>query len=542
MALKGSLPAGHPTDSIVGQCPAIQALRAQIRHLSAFDTVGNPYVPTLLLHGETGTGKGLVAHAIHESGPRASGPLIEVNCAAIPDGLLEAELFGFEAGAFTDAKRAKPGLFEAAGGGTLFLDEIEALPLTLQTKFLNALEGKRIRRLGAVRDLSVDVKLIAATHADLGEAVGAGRFRADLYHRLAVVLLQLPPLRARGDDILTLAQHFLRRYADAHGRPARRVSGAAEAWLLGYDWPGNVRELSHLMERVTLLSAEAILAPDTLERLCLPRPALSPKPKSAPAGGVLEPRDDPVRIQQALVQAEGNVLRAARLLGLSRSALRHRMYRYGIDRPSREALAQLLGRPTQEEASLPTALPLQQRGPAQPPLQDQGYAKDRPADRAKPTAASGWAQKPVVVLAISITFPKTGALEAPRYEPWTVAAHWEQHIVDKVGGLGGVLLQRSPSLVLVVFGIPQTLEQLPQRAAHAALAIRQLVAEGTGSAERAACPEVRLGVHAGTVLVDTLSNALFGAGFLYLRKGDLRNAIPMLERCLYAYPDACQGR
>jgi DNA-binding NtrC family response regulator/tetratricopeptide (TPR) repeat protein len=503
MAREGALPAGHPTDAIVGHCPAIQGLRAQIRHLAAFDGVGNPYVPTLLLQGETGTGKGLVARAIHDSGPRAQGPFIEVNCAAIPEALLEAELFGFEAGAFTDAKRPKPGLFEAADGGALFLDEIDTLPLSLQSKLLNAIEAKRIRRLGAVAERPVDVKLITATHADLGQDVTAGHFRADLYHRLAVVLLELPPLRARGDDILTLAQHFLRRYADAHGVPSKRLSGAAEAWLLRYDWPGNVRELSHLMERLTLLIAQAILTPETLEQLSLTRPALSPQPESAPAGGVLEPLDEPARIRQALIQAEGNVMRAARLLGLSRSALRHRLRRYRIVHPDHENVAPLPGTSAESGTSLPTALPFRPTGSTKPPSQDGGDAKDRPADRRKPLPEAGWAQKPVAVLAISVTFPETGDPEPPRHEPWTVAARWERRIVEKVVGFGGALLQHPPLLVLTAFGIPQTLEQLPQRAVHAALAIRQLVAAAAGSTEQAAGPEVRLAVHEGTVLVDT---------------------------------------
>jgi DNA-binding NtrC family response regulator len=183
---------------------------------------------------------------------------------------LEAELFGFEAGAFTDAKRAKPGLLEAAAGGTLFLDEIEALPLTLQSKFLKAIEEKWVRRLGAVRGQAVDVKIIAATTADLGGYAAQGRFRPDLYQRLAVVVITLPPLRARAEDLLLLAEHCLRRYAEAHGVRPNRLSRAAEAWLCRYQWPGNVRELSHLLERVTLLSPEAIVSPSTLASLSLP--------------------------------------------------------------------------------------------------------------------------------------------------------------------------------------------------------------------------------------------------------------------------------
>src|SRR5437660_11668491 len=183
MAGPGPLSAVRPTDRLVGQAPVMGTLRAQIRHLAAFDTVGSAFVPTVLLQGETGTGKGLVARVIHDSGPRAQGPFLDVNCAAIPETLLEAELFGFEPGAFTDAKRAKPGLFEAAAGGTLFLDEIDALPLVLQGKLLTAIEAKRVRRVGAVRETTVDVKLIVATPVALSALVTAGRFRADLYHR-----------------------------------------------------------------------------------------------------------------------------------------------------------------------------------------------------------------------------------------------------------------------------------------------------------------------------------------------------------------------
>src|SRR5215471_7272671 len=192
----------HPADRLEGSAPAVETLRARIRHLAAFDAVGGTTVPTVLLEGETGTGKGLVARIVHDSGPRARGPFVPVNCAAIPDTMLEAELFGFEPGAFTDARRAKPGLFEAASGGTLFLDEIDALPLALQGKLLTAIEAKRVRRLGAVRERAVDVKLIAATNAALEQHMATGQFRADLYHRLAVVVLALPPLRARGEDVL----------------------------------------------------------------------------------------------------------------------------------------------------------------------------------------------------------------------------------------------------------------------------------------------------------------------------------------------------
>jgi two-component system, NtrC family, response regulator AtoC len=230
----------HPTARLVGHSPSIRALRVQIRRLVGFDTIGNPSVPTLLLQGETGTGKGLVARIIHDSGPRVHGPFIEVNCAAIRDTLLKAELFGFEAGAFTEARRAKPGLFEMPSGGTLFLDEIDALPLPLQGKFLKVIEEKRLRRLGAVADYPVDVKLIAATQMGLSDRVVEGRFRADLYHRLAVVILDLLPLHRRAKDIVLLAEHFLDRYSEAHWISPKRLSRGANAWLVKHAWPGNV--------------------------------------------------------------------------------------------------------------------------------------------------------------------------------------------------------------------------------------------------------------------------------------------------------------
>ena len=324
MAGPGPLSSVHPTDRLLGDSPVMGALRAQIRHLAAFDTIGSAFVPTVLLHGETGTGKGLVARVIHDSGPRVRGPFLDVNCAAIPETLPEAELFGFEAGAFTDARRPKPGLFHAAAGGTLFLDEIDALPLSLQHKLLKAIEEKRIRRLGAVREHLVDVKLIAATQADLHARIREGHFRADLYHRLAVILLHIPPLRERGEDILVLAQAFLRHYAEAHRLIPKGLSPEAEAWLQSYAWPGNVRELSHLMERVTLLHPEAVLDASSPERLCLGQPQSAAPVGQGAAQGDSGPQDEPRRIQQALIQSGGNVVRAAHLLGLSRDAVRYR--------------------------------------------------------------------------------------------------------------------------------------------------------------------------------------------------------------------------
>jgi DNA-binding NtrC family response regulator/tetratricopeptide (TPR) repeat protein len=474
-------PLRHPTDRLIGDSPAIRALRDKIRHLAIFDTVGNPDVPTLLLHGETGTGKGLVARVMHDSGPRAPAPFIDVNCAAIPETLLEAELFGFEAGAFTDAKRAKPGLFEAASGGTLFLDEIDSLPAPLQAKFLTVIEEKRVRRVGAVVERPVDVKLIAATQADLAQLVAAGRFRPDLYHRLAVVLLGIPTLRERGGDIVLLGHHFLARYAGAHGLSPKRLSVAAEEWLRTYSWPGNIRELSHLMERATLLGLEPLLTPDTVERLCLPRPG-SPVPAAPkPRDGEHESPDERARIGEALSRTGWNVVRAARLLGMSRSALRHRMRRYGMNRAGE------------------TETPPSRRAEAS---EHQPRARVVAAPGEIPTQSPAWERKPVAVLAIDVTWPEASGLDAPRYEPWTVATRWEETITEKVRGFGGVLVQRAPSLLTAAFGIPQTLDELPQRAVQAALTIRQLVKDAPSSARGEPAPEVRQTIHWGEVVVD----------------------------------------
>ncbi len=449
MARASPSPHDHPTDRLVGQSSALNALRLQVRHLATFDTLGNPHAPTVLLSGETGTGKGLIARILHDSGPRATGPFLEVNCAAIPETLLEAELFGFEAGSFTDARRAKPGLWEAASGGTLFLDEVAELPLPLQSKLLNVIENKRVRRLGAVTERAVDVKLTAATQAELSTIVQDGRFRADLYHRLSVVLLTVPPLRERREDIHGLARHFLAQYAAAHGLHPRRLSTAAEAWLQGYDWPGNVRELSHLMERVTLFSQETIVAPNILEELCLPRLPPVNQRASGPDRDALEAGEERARLVEALRQTGGNVVQAARLLGLSRAAIRHRMSRYGITHPRVAPRPQSAAPGDQAGSPLAEALSLESiREPS-------------------PVSAPNWEQKPVAVLAIEMTWPAIKVGDASLYEPWTVTSHWEQTIVEKVQVFGGVVLAHLPSLVMAVFGVPRTLEQAPQRAIQA---------------------------------------------------------------------------
>ena len=296
---------------IVGRSPQLRAALDRAARIIPRDQA------TILITGETGTGKELLAQAIHYNGPRASAPFVEVNCAAIPAHLLESELFGHEKGAFTDARSAKPGLFEAADGGTLFLDEIGNLPYELQGKILKALEEKRIRRVGAVAVREVDVRIMAATHVDLAEAVRTGHFREDLYYRLSVIPIHLPSLRDRGEDVVLLAQHFLATLADHYGMPVPRLTADLRRILLSHQWPGNVRELRNALERGLLLGDGDLeptdLFPDS-------------NGTAGPPGGVLPFPAPLAEIERAAARSmlehlQGNKKAAADALGISRSRL-----------------------------------------------------------------------------------------------------------------------------------------------------------------------------------------------------------------------------
>ena len=324
---------------IIGESPAVGELRAQVRQVGSLETAGGG--PTVLLLGETGTGKGLIARTLHDTSSRRAGPLIEINCAAIPSSLLEAELFGYERGAYTDARAAKPGLFEAAEGGTLLLDEIGHMEAALQVKLLKVLEDKALRRLGSVRSKPVNVRIIAATNRDLEAAIASGDFRQDLYFRLNVVTIVVPPLRQRGADALMLAEHFLDRFTQEYGRPAKRLTKEAGAALLAYHWPGNVRELAHQMERAAILHEGPLV---DVADLGLPTPhSVAPVTVRAGESVTVDFRvgaivlDDVERelIIKALLAAGGNRSRAAQLLGISRDTLRYRIDKFKLTVPEK---------------------------------------------------------------------------------------------------------------------------------------------------------------------------------------------------------------
>ncbi|MBL8488080.1 MAG: sigma-54-dependent Fis family transcriptional regulator [Rhodocyclaceae bacterium] len=317
-------------DGMVGDSEPMRRLKARLAQLLEVEKgLRDADAPAVLIVGETGTGKEVAARALHFSGPRREQPFVEINCAAIPSQLLESELFGHEKGAFTDAKERKPGLVETASGGTLFLDEIGDLDLGLQAKLLKLLEEKTVRRLGALRDQKVDVRIVAATHRPLPELVAQGRFRADLYYRLRIVELSLPPLRDRGDDIILLARRFLGVQAARYGRGGLSLSPQAERRLLAHRWPGNVRELRNLMEQAVLLAPGPVLEAEDLH-LGITGPEREAGPGvSVPAGGSLEDIERGL-LHDALVKSGWNVTQAARSLGISRDTLRYRIEKHGL--------------------------------------------------------------------------------------------------------------------------------------------------------------------------------------------------------------------
>jgi two-component system response regulator HydG len=278
-----------------------------------------PSRSTILITGESGTGKELVARCIHQQSARAGKPFIALNCAAVPEQLIESELFGFEKGAFTGAATARGGLFEAADGGTLLLDEIGDMPLLLQAKLLRVLQESEVRRLGSTASRKIDVRVLAATHRDLHEAVRAGTFRQDLLFRLEVINLAVPPLRERADDIPRLAAHFLAQAASRHGKAVSEIAEAALGLLCAHAWPGNVRELSNVIERGVVFAQGAAIEPADLPphlAALSPRKPGSPGTISVPLGTTLEQVEE-LLIRKTLEATEGDKQMTARLLGVN---------------------------------------------------------------------------------------------------------------------------------------------------------------------------------------------------------------------------------
>jgi DNA-binding NtrC family response regulator len=327
-----------PAGGILGESAAVARLRELVSRIGRATGGAGTRPPTVLLLGETGSGKGHVARAIRQEGSRRDGPFIEVNCAALPENLIEAELFGHERGAFTDAKAARAGLFETADGGTIFLDEIGHVSMALQAKFLKVIDEKVVRRLGASAERRVDVQIIAATNRDLEAAVKLGEFREDLYQRLFVAVIRIPPLRERDRDALVLARVFLDEARRRYAAPPRSFSPEAEAAILAYPWPGNVRELGNTMERVVLFSDADPVQPADLGLSTVAGTTGGSVGVTAsgevkielPDGGISLEAVERALLVAALEKAAGNQSGAARLLGISRDTLRYRMEKHGL--------------------------------------------------------------------------------------------------------------------------------------------------------------------------------------------------------------------
>ena len=324
--LQSSLAAPFGVGSIIGESAPMQKLKALVRRVASSPS------STVLLTGESGTGKDLVAKVIHYLSSRAARPFVNITASAMPEHLLESELFGHERGAFTDARQQKRGLLEQADEGTLFLDEIGEMVPPLQAKLLRFLEEKAFRRVGGNADIHVDVRVIAATNRDLEEQVSSGKFREDLFYRLNVLRIEVPPLRDRIDDLSLLAQHFVGTFAREFKRPVRTLSPPAEAALRHYRWPGNVRELRNLIERAVLLAEGTSLTPADFDSLHTSRskPADAHTGFALPAGGINLDDVEKTLVVQALERTHGNQTRAAALLGLHRDQIRYRMEKFGV--------------------------------------------------------------------------------------------------------------------------------------------------------------------------------------------------------------------
>jgi two-component system, NtrC family, response regulator AtoC len=348
-------------DKLIGNCQKMIEVFKMIKICADADA------KTVLVTGESGTGKELVAKAIHYHSGRADAPFIEVNCASIPENLLENELFGHEKGAYTDASRRHKGVFEMAEGGSLFLDEIGDMPFSMQAKILKAIETKRFRRLGGEDDVEANVRIITATHQNLPKMVKEGKFRGDLFFRLNVMGICLPPLRERKEDLESLVQYFIESLNEEYGRSVQCASAEALAYLTQYDWPGNVRELRNCIERLMMLEQDKILSPEYLsaeiKQCSAPakdeafecfRSDFAGEHIMLPASGISLEELEKLLIQLALKKSGGNQTKAAKFLKTSRDTLRYRMKKFGIGEPTKDEEPEAHGSPGAEAGpSLP---------------------------------------------------------------------------------------------------------------------------------------------------------------------------------------------
>ena len=425
-------------------------------------------LPPVLIQGETGVGKGLLARALHRAGPRASGPFVDVNCAAIPETLLESELFGYEKGAFTDARHPKAGLFQTANHGTIFLDEVGLLPEGLQAKLLKALEDRAVRRLGSTRTEPIDVWILTASNEDLVAAIRARKFREDLYHRLAVVIFTLPPLRERGEDVLRLAGHFLDRACAEYRLPPKSLAEDARRAVLDYPWGGNIRELSNVMERVALLSEAPVV---TAAMLGLPTAGPPPargepgadRPTESAALADAIGSVERAHLVEALRLTGGNVTRAARRLGISRDTLRYRMEKHGLGREETGKDGPAKGRKARAEPSAPAAPPTEPAPPREP------VRAAAPAEAGPPLAVR-WESRRLAFLRCTLVLPDD-------VDPRFGLSRALEITGEKVQTFGGRIEEMSPKSVVAVFGL-EPIEDAPQRAALAAVALNKAAERG----------------------------------------------------------------
>ena len=447
---------------LLGESPTIHVVRGKLRKLLEGQPEGRR-LPAILIQGETGTGKGLVARLLHRLGPRKRGPFVDINCPAIPETLLEAELFGYERGAFTDARHAKPGLLQTAHRGTLFLDEIGLMPASIQAKLLTVLEDRAVRRLGSTKTEAVDVCLISATNSDLREALRERRFRDDLYHRLAVITLDLPPLRDRGRDVILLAERFLARACVDYGLPPKTLGEEAQTRLLAYRWPGNIRELANVIERAALFTETTVITGAMLEPLAAEKTIPATRTLGASASTVTP--EDAMRqyLLRVLEESAGNISHAAARLGIARNTLYARLEKYGVVR-----------------ALLPHSAPVRRAG--------------RPALVATPAPTGPriqWDRRGIALLRVALVEP--GGIEACSHTSRAL-----EGVIDKLQMFGGRVEELTPTGVVASFGVDR-IDDAPRRAAHAAIVIHKGAARAREGASRT--PGVKIGIHVAQLLV-----------------------------------------